>query len=878
MRINTNVASLVAQENAANTQFKIGSSLEKLSSGLKINKAADDASGLAIADKLRTQGTSIDQGIANGNSAVTLLQIADKSMSEQSNILDTIKAKLIQANTDTTSDDGRESIRKDISKLLEQLDNIAEQTNYNGNVLLQSAAGDSATDKAASADLNFQIGESKNDVISNTSVQSNTDGLGSKVSFVANTTLAASTTTTVAGSDAISLTSTIAGANTSESVTLSGDVDTLELVAGMTVTGLDAASKALLDTPANAASFTKTGADTFNITGSISLDLSTVDSVAATIVTTAEAASTYTPAAGDVLTINASNASSALSTALADNSKFLANTDGTYTATAAASALVLEFGESIDSVSNSTATTANQLSYSTGDVVTSGTVIENSALHQALQGANFTDNNDGTYTAAANSTVRLAATENVTATNTATAIITAGDVVDTSGGTVVTGSALDLALSDTTKFDQIGTSNQYRALVDGNIALAATESTKVTDSTLVSFGPALGAGSTITLTSDAVSSGALFNELQNTSKFTLTGTGGVSGDIYTAVVDFVTPDILLSSGESFDIAAAAALTTTDITSLRGAGSADADITFEDMAGTPEAGTFYDSGAGTVHKGASGGDPVFTTGTEGHMVIDLTSTASGDTVNIATGDIVTVGTDTADSGGVTMAQLIATSADFQEIDNSGTFAYTGAGVALSMGAAANTLEIQRYVAPGAASTHANANTATDYATTSSVTGASDGSANTAADATVAVTFNTGSTVDITNNASATDTLTMSSTGDINNGKLQLSALAALDEGELTKELADSFQSVVDDAITVLNGYRGDVGSTQNQVESAVRNLMTQSTNVKAAESIIRDVDYAQESANFNKQNIISQAGTYAMSQANSAAQNVLRLLQ
>jgi flagellin len=70
----------------------------------------------------------------------------------------------------------------------------------------------------------------------------------------------------------------------------------------------------------------------------------------------------------------------------------------------------------------------------------------------------------------------------------------------------------------------------------------------------------------------------------------------------------------------------------------------------------------------------------------------------------------------------------------------------------------------------------------------------------------------------------------------------------------------------------------VGSTQNQVESAVRNLMTQATNVKSAESIIRDVDYAQESANFNKQNIISQAGAYAISQANMAQQNVLRLLQ
>ncbi|MGB5791562.1 flagellin, partial [Poseidonibacter sp.] len=74
------------------------------------------------------------------------------------------------------------------------------------------------------------------------------------------------------------------------------------------------------------------------------------------------------------------------------------------------------------------------------------------------------------------------------------------------------------------------------------------------------------------------------------------------------------------------------------------------------------------------------------------------------------------------------------------------------------------------------------------------------------------------------------------------------------------------------------WRADFGSTQNQLESAVRNLNTQQTNIKAAESLIRDVDYAQESANFSKQNIIAQAGTYAMSQANNVQQNVMRLLQ
>ena len=173
MRINTNISALSAQEAATKTNFNIQSSLEKLSSGLRINKASDDASGLAIADKLRTQVTSINQGIANGSSAVSLLQIADKSMDEQSKILDTVKAKLVQANTATTSSAGRESIRKDIEKLLTQLDNIASQTNYNGTKLLEGA-----TSADASNALDFQVGENSSDTITMSAVQANTDGLG----------------------------------------------------------------------------------------------------------------------------------------------------------------------------------------------------------------------------------------------------------------------------------------------------------------------------------------------------------------------------------------------------------------------------------------------------------------------------------------------------------------------------------------------------------------------------------------------------------------------------------------------------------------------------------------------------------------------------
>lgn len=142
---------------------------------MRINSASDDPSGLAIADKLRTQASSVKQGIANANNGISLIQIADKAMSEQSRILDIVKSKLIQATTDTTSSEGREAIRKDINRMLTQLDNIASQTNYNDMTLLQADSNDTNV----STQLIFQTGESSSDTVStNGNIQSNTIGLG----------------------------------------------------------------------------------------------------------------------------------------------------------------------------------------------------------------------------------------------------------------------------------------------------------------------------------------------------------------------------------------------------------------------------------------------------------------------------------------------------------------------------------------------------------------------------------------------------------------------------------------------------------------------------------------------------------------------------
>ncbi len=135
-RINTNVAALDAHNKSVMNNRNLDNSLSKLSSGLRINKAADDASGMAIADSLRSQANSLGQAVSNANDGIGLIQTADAAMDEQVKILDTIKTKAIQAASDGQTTSSREAIQKDVNRLIEQLDNIAKTTSFNGQTLL----------------------------------------------------------------------------------------------------------------------------------------------------------------------------------------------------------------------------------------------------------------------------------------------------------------------------------------------------------------------------------------------------------------------------------------------------------------------------------------------------------------------------------------------------------------------------------------------------------------------------------------------------------------------------------------------------------------------------------------------------------------------
>lgn len=171
--IQSNYSAMSAIANISNTNSLLEKSLERLTTRKRINSASDDVSGLAIADKLRTQSSSLSMSITNANNARAMIKIADGAMKETSDSLDSIKTKLIQAASSTTSDEGRESIRKDIAKLLKSIDETAKNTTYNGVQLLAKTDG-SATDA-----LNFQIGETSSSVVSTDGgVRANSEGLG----------------------------------------------------------------------------------------------------------------------------------------------------------------------------------------------------------------------------------------------------------------------------------------------------------------------------------------------------------------------------------------------------------------------------------------------------------------------------------------------------------------------------------------------------------------------------------------------------------------------------------------------------------------------------------------------------------------------------
>ena len=140
MIINHNISSLNAWRNLENTNNAMQKSLEKLSSGYRINKAADDAAGLAISEKMRAQISGLDVAKRNAQDGISLIQTAEGAMNETSAILQRMRELAVQASNGTLTDGDRDQIQKEVDQLGSELDHIANSTTFNGVNLLNSSA------------------------------------------------------------------------------------------------------------------------------------------------------------------------------------------------------------------------------------------------------------------------------------------------------------------------------------------------------------------------------------------------------------------------------------------------------------------------------------------------------------------------------------------------------------------------------------------------------------------------------------------------------------------------------------------------------------------------------------------------------------------
>lgn len=140
MRINHNISAQMANVNLKRTDSRLSASLERLSSGYKINKAADDSAGMAITNKMRAQIRALDQASRNSEDGQSIIETAEGAMGEIENILQRIRQLAVQTSNGTYALDDREAAQKEVDELLDEIDRIATTTEFNGTPLLDGSA------------------------------------------------------------------------------------------------------------------------------------------------------------------------------------------------------------------------------------------------------------------------------------------------------------------------------------------------------------------------------------------------------------------------------------------------------------------------------------------------------------------------------------------------------------------------------------------------------------------------------------------------------------------------------------------------------------------------------------------------------------------
>ncbi|WP_217390154.1 flagellin N-terminal helical domain-containing protein [Deefgea piscis] len=213
--INTNVPSLTAQNNLAKSSSSLNTSLERLSSGLRINSAKDDAAGLAISERFTSQIRGMDQAKRNANDGVSLAQTGEGALSQMGNILQRVRELAVQSGNATNSNSDRAALNAEVSQLVSELDRFSTSTEFNGQKLFDGSFSAST----------FQVGANANQTITANTANLRTNQYGTYQLGVGNGTGTIATTNSVSGTATVTAGATgtvnVAGASVASSGTFS---------------------------------------------------------------------------------------------------------------------------------------------------------------------------------------------------------------------------------------------------------------------------------------------------------------------------------------------------------------------------------------------------------------------------------------------------------------------------------------------------------------------------------------------------------------------------------------------------------------------------------------------------------------------------------
>jgi flagellin len=189
-RINTNLDSIIGVNNLTRTNSRLSGNFGRLSSGLRINRAADDAAGLAVSESLRSQIKGITQAIRNTNDGVSIIQTAEGALNQIQNNLARLRELAVQSSSGTLGDTDRAYLNTESTALLSEIDRLANVTDFNGRVLLNGQSGTGTG--TVSIDVQLGINNSTNDRLTITVSSARTQALGVNTVNLSSSTLSQS--------------------------------------------------------------------------------------------------------------------------------------------------------------------------------------------------------------------------------------------------------------------------------------------------------------------------------------------------------------------------------------------------------------------------------------------------------------------------------------------------------------------------------------------------------------------------------------------------------------------------------------------------------------------------------------------------------------